>query len=131
MCKPANSTVTSITTGASDSGYLQNYNLTVGVTCPVVRDQVTGKTPASAWVSIYDPSTTNNVACYLYSSNSTAGTISFGSAFTSNAFKGTEVLQIMNIPTGTGWWDTLNVSCVVAPGGKIYAYNVDETLQTD
>lgn len=131
MCKVANSAWGSTTTGTGYAGYLQNYAGVVGVTCPVVRDQAQGTTPASAWVSVYDPTTTWNVWCQLYSSNSLAGTIAYSTGSTTDPFKGNDVLIMSNVATGNGWWDSLNIKCSLPENAKIYSYNVDETVQTD
>lgn len=130
MCKPANSAVSSITYSTSYAGYLQNYAATVGVTCPVVRDQIADTTPASAWVSIYDSATTSNVWCALYAANSVAGTVDYTAAVTTDAFKGNDVLTMTNVATGSGWFDTLNVKCSAPENTRIYSYAVDETVQS-
>jgi hypothetical protein len=130
MCRVANSTVGSITYSTSSTGYLQNYPGTVGVSCPVVRDQIAGTTPASAWVSIHDAASTSSVWCALYSANSVAGTISYKSDWTSDAFKGDVVLVMTNVPTGSGWWDSLNIKCSVPENARLYSYAVDETIQS-
>jgi hypothetical protein len=132
MCKMANSSLSSgVYSSTNYSAYLQNYAATIGVTCPVVRDQLQDTTPASAWVSVYDPTTTGNIWCGLYSVNSVAGTISYAAGVTTDPFKGNDVVILSSVPTGSGWWDSLNIKCSLPESSRIYSYNVDETVQTD
>lgn len=131
MCKPATSALSYTVTGSTSySSFTQNYPGRTGVACPIVRDEWGKTTPAAAYVNVYDPDTNDYVWCALYSSNSTAGTISYNSAISDTAFKGNTML-IMSTSTGTNYLDTLTMVCNLNQNAKIYSYDIDEAIQID